>query len=89
MENNEPDGALLAYQTALEMDSENGDVCAKAARASRKSGNLEGGIKYLQKAIYLSSNMSPLLKEMGDIYGLLGNKRAARFCYEKSQSVIL
>ncbi len=76
---------LAAYTIAIEMNLHLPHIHQGLALAFQKKGFLEISLVHLRKALELSLNPSEILCHMGNVYRLMGNKKAAEFCYSKSR----
>ncbi|RLB83760.1 MAG: hypothetical protein DRH17_00980 [Deltaproteobacteria bacterium] len=85
--NGDIDAAVMAYEMALEMNCHLTHVYQGLGLALKEIGRLKESLDHLQTALRLSPNTSEVLGQMGDVYRLMGNMKAAEFCYHKSQSI--
>jgi glycosyltransferase involved in cell wall biosynthesis/Tfp pilus assembly protein PilF len=83
--NGNENAVLAAFTIAIEMNLNLPHIHQGLALAFQKKGFLEISLVHLRKALELSLNPSEILCRMGDVYRLMGNKRAAEFCYSKSR----
>ena len=81
------DAAIAAYGMSLEMNCHLPHVYQGLAKASQNTGRLKKSLDYLRTSLKLSPNTNEVLWQMGDVYRLMGNMKAAEFCYHKSQSM--
>lgn len=81
------DAAVMAYEIAVEMNCRLPHVYQGLGLALKEIGRLKESLDHLQTALRLSPNTSEVLGQMGDVYRLMGNTKAAELCYHKSQSM--
>jgi tetratricopeptide (TPR) repeat protein len=83
--NGNEESVLTAYTIALEMNLNLPQIHQGLAHAFQRKGLLEKSLSHLKEALNLALNPSEILCEMGDVYRLMGNGKAADFCYNRGQ----